>query len=231
MIEAQVRAVADDLGVDAVKIGMLGSVATIEAVGAGARRAAARHARRARSGDGRGVRGAAARPRGAGGARASSSCRARPWSTPNVPEARALIAGRGGRSTARSSRAPCTRSGARGRGRHRRPSRGGDRRPVRRRAVVEHPRGAPPRRRGARLGVHALLRARGAARAGRRPSSRGPRGAARRRPTRCATDCGTSGAGAGPVNVLGSGREATNVHVRTRRASFGPCRFAIIARR
>src|SRR5215216_2128197 len=32
MIVAQVRAVADDLGVDAVKIGMLGTVATTEAV-------------------------------------------------------------------------------------------------------------------------------------------------------------------------------------------------------
>jgi hydroxymethylpyrimidine/phosphomethylpyrimidine kinase len=34
VIEGQVRAVADDLGVDAVKIGMLGDVATIEAVAA-----------------------------------------------------------------------------------------------------------------------------------------------------------------------------------------------------
>jgi hydroxymethylpyrimidine/phosphomethylpyrimidine kinase len=33
MIVAQVRAVVDDIGVDAVKIGMLGSVATAEAVG------------------------------------------------------------------------------------------------------------------------------------------------------------------------------------------------------
>src|SRR5260221_14510199 len=32
MIVAQVRAVAEDLGIDAVKIGMLGSVAAIEAV-------------------------------------------------------------------------------------------------------------------------------------------------------------------------------------------------------
>src|SRR3954465_473362 len=32
MIVAQARAVADDIGVDAVKIGMLGAVATIEAV-------------------------------------------------------------------------------------------------------------------------------------------------------------------------------------------------------
>src|SRR3954451_8044352 len=32
MIEAQVAAVADDIGIDAVKIGMLGSAATIEAV-------------------------------------------------------------------------------------------------------------------------------------------------------------------------------------------------------
>ena len=34
----QVRAVAEDIGVDAVKIGMLGDVATIEAVARGARR-------------------------------------------------------------------------------------------------------------------------------------------------------------------------------------------------
>ena len=34
IVEAQVRAVAEDLGVDAVKIGMLGDVATIEAVAA-----------------------------------------------------------------------------------------------------------------------------------------------------------------------------------------------------
>src|SRR5215217_1008729 len=34
IIGAQVRAVAEDLGVDAVKIGMLGDVATIEAVAA-----------------------------------------------------------------------------------------------------------------------------------------------------------------------------------------------------
>ena len=37
MIVAQVRAVAEDIGVDAVKIGMLGSVATAEAVVRGAR--------------------------------------------------------------------------------------------------------------------------------------------------------------------------------------------------
>ncbi len=34
MIEAQIRAVADDIGIDAVKIGMLGSTATIETVAA-----------------------------------------------------------------------------------------------------------------------------------------------------------------------------------------------------
>ena len=32
MIVAQVRAVAEDIGVDAVKIGMLGTAATIDAV-------------------------------------------------------------------------------------------------------------------------------------------------------------------------------------------------------
>ena len=41
MILAQVRAVARDIGVDAVKVGMLGSTETIEAVARGARRARA----------------------------------------------------------------------------------------------------------------------------------------------------------------------------------------------
>src|SRR5664279_1146172 len=37
IIRAQIQAVADDIGVDAVKIGMLGTVATIDAVAEGLR--------------------------------------------------------------------------------------------------------------------------------------------------------------------------------------------------
>ena len=78
MIVAQVRAVADDIGVDAVKIGMLGTVATIEAVAAGAGAARRRDAGGARPGDGLGVRRRAARAVGARGADASCCCRASP---------------------------------------------------------------------------------------------------------------------------------------------------------
>ena len=57
---AQVRVVAEDIGVDAVKIGMLGDVATIEAVAAALDALPGRPARRPRSGHGRRVRRAAA---------------------------------------------------------------------------------------------------------------------------------------------------------------------------
>ena len=62
MIVAQVRAVAEDIGVDAVKIGMLGDAATVAAVveALGLRR---RRPGRARPGDGRRVRRPAARRR------------------------------------------------------------------------------------------------------------------------------------------------------------------------
>ena len=63
MIVAQVRAVVSDIGVDAVKIGMLGSAASAEARRPRARPARARHADRRRPRDGRGVRRAAARAR------------------------------------------------------------------------------------------------------------------------------------------------------------------------
>ena len=61
MIIEQVRAVAGDIGVDAVKIGMLGDAATIEAVASALDALAGRDARRARPGDGRRVRRRAAR--------------------------------------------------------------------------------------------------------------------------------------------------------------------------
>ena len=54
IIEAQVQAVLEDIGVDAVKIGMLGTTATIEAV-AGPWEPSARDPGRARPGDGLGV--------------------------------------------------------------------------------------------------------------------------------------------------------------------------------
>ena len=63
VIVAQVKAVAEDIGVDAVKIGMLGTVASIEAVAARAGSAGARDAGGARSGDGVRVRRGAARAR------------------------------------------------------------------------------------------------------------------------------------------------------------------------
>ena len=109
IIEAQIRAVAEDLGVDAVKIGMLGDIATIEAVAAGARRAARRPAGRPRPGDGRGVRRPAAAGRRAHRARAAILPRATVV-TPNLPEARVLAGRRRGGSTGRSSRVPSTRS-------------------------------------------------------------------------------------------------------------------------
>ena len=61
-ILGQVRAVADDIGVDAVKIGMLGSAETVDS-GAGGARPARGRAGGARSGDGRRKRRVAARPR------------------------------------------------------------------------------------------------------------------------------------------------------------------------
>ena len=76
-IVEQVRAVAEDIGVDAVKVGMLGTVATIEAVIEALE--LSRGARRPRPGDGRRERCAAAR---ADAERhcASCSCRAPPSS-------------------------------------------------------------------------------------------------------------------------------------------------------
>ena len=60
-IVEQVRQVATDIGVDAVKIGMLGTAETVQAVRRGARPARARHADRDRPGDGGRVRRRAAR--------------------------------------------------------------------------------------------------------------------------------------------------------------------------
>ena len=74
-IVAQVRAVAEDIGVDAVKIGMLGNAATVRAVREALDLLDPGHAGRARPGDGRGVRRGAARRAGARGDRRASCCR------------------------------------------------------------------------------------------------------------------------------------------------------------
>ena len=73
MIVAQVRAVARDIGVDAVKIGMLGTVATIAAVERALDELDPAHADRARPGDGRRVGRAAARRGGARRARRAAA--------------------------------------------------------------------------------------------------------------------------------------------------------------
>ena len=165
------RAVAEDIGVDAVKIGMLGTAETIETVAAaldlisaapvvldpvmiaesGARlldeeraRRAARQAAAARDGrDAQPSRGAD--PGGRRGRRPR--------------DAREAIHALG-------ARAVVVTGGHRDRG---------HRRLLRRRAARRDPRRAPPRRGGARLGLHALVGARGRPRA-RPRAARGGRG-------------------------------------------------------
>ena len=190
----QVRAVAQDLGVDAVKIGMLGDAPAIEAV-AQALDELPRRTRRSsstRSWSPSPARGScrptpsrrsshlilprahrrhAQRPRGRGAHRAAA----------RATRARQLVAARSTRSgRARSSSSPA----------------GTARRPptlLRRRAHHRDPRRAPPRRRRPRLGLHALEHARRAARAGRRPARSGASRQARRERRPCATACASWG--------------------------------------
>ena len=201
----QVRAVADDIGVDAVKIGMLGSVETIEAV-----RAALELVGDVPvvldPGDGGRERRAPARAGCAPGA-ASSCCRSRPSITPNLLEARALVeeAGVGNGEGPEELAAALSALGPRLRGGHRRawPGRGGGRPVLGRRARGGDRRPAVSGRRGARLGLHALLGAGCTPRARPRPARGGAwrRSASPRR--RCATGSRDIGAGPGPVDALG----------------------------
>ena len=83
IIVAQVAAVAEDIGVDAVKVGMLGTIATIDAV---ARRSTPSATRRScRPGDGLRERRRAPRRGRAQRARSSGSCRARASSPRTCP--------------------------------------------------------------------------------------------------------------------------------------------------
>ena len=78
MIVAQVRAVADDIGVDAVKIGMLGTAETVRAVRDALELLEPGTPDRDRPGDGRRVRRRAARRRRAPGDRRRAAAARRP---------------------------------------------------------------------------------------------------------------------------------------------------------
>ncbi len=158
MIVAQVRAVAGDIGVDGVKVGMLGDEPTIDAVIEALDL----------------VRGAPTvvdpvmvSQSGAvlldPNAKASLIERVLPRATvvtPNLPEAREL-AGLGEAASARTARGGDSGAGAGGRDRHRRPFRGGRRRALRRLGHPAHRGPAVPGGRLARIGLHALLGAGG----------------------------------------------------------------------
>ena len=168
IIAGQIRAVAEDLGVDAVKIGMLGDVATIEAVAARARRAAVRDADRPRPGHGRRVRRAPARRRDAVDALRRLIVARATVITPNLAEARALAGdddARRARARARAARARAAQ-----RRRHRRAPR--ERRPT----------SSSTARRSPSCPASAIPTARRTARAARTPrrSRRGWRSATRR---------------------------------------------------
>ena len=204
-IVAQVRAVAEDIGVDAVKIGMLGTAETVDAVveALGSRR---RGAGGRRPGDGRRERRGAARRRTRARRWSSGCCRWPRSSTPNIPEARALTgAGRGGDPGGAGARG----AGARAARRWSSPAATAS-------AIVDlffdgarvgrDPRRAPPRRRRARLRLHPLLGAGGLPRPrrGRRWRRRARR--ARSPPRRSAHGLREIGAGPGPGRRLGSMR-------------------------
>ena len=201
----QVRAVAEDIGVDAVKIGMLGDVATIQAVERGAR-PGRRRAGGPRPGDGVRERGGAAGRGRARGAARRRSCPRATVVTPNRPEARVLAGPPRTRTTTRA-RARAIHALGPGAvvitGGHREEATDlfydGER--------VRRDRGrSPPRRRRPRLGLHALLgagRATGARGDRRWRPPRGPRAVASE-----AVRDGLRGigAGAGPVDALGIAR-------------------------
>ena len=172
VIVEQVAAVMDDIGVDAVKIGMLGNVATIEAVAAALDLTGnapvvldpvmvAETGTRLLDEDAREALIELLVPRVT-------------VITPNVPEARAL-SGEGEELDARGFGARDPRSGPPQRGGHGRSSRRGDRSLLRRPRTGGDSRRTAPRRRGPRIGLHALLGAGGAS--GARPRSAGGRAA------------------------------------------------------
>ena len=202
MIVAQVRAVADDIGVDAVKIGMLGDEPTIEAV-VEALDLVGERAGRGRPGDGRRERRGRCSTRTRRRRWSSGSCRARRSSRPTCPR-RASSPGSARTATPRSSRAAMHALGPERGRRHRRAHRG-RRRPASSTATgslrIDGP--AVPGRRRARLGLHPLLGARRPPRPRRRAARGGRAGRARSPPRRSATACASSAPAPGPVDVFG----------------------------
>ena len=180
MIVAQVRAVVDDLGVDAVKIGMLGGLATIHAVLEALDAAAGRNAGRRRPGDGRRIRRAAARRRTPRTRCAAACCRAPPSSPRTCPRR-----GRWPRDESLDGEALARAVLALGpaavvlTGGHRDQADG----PLLPTAIASSsiPGERYPRRRRARLGLHAFVDARGAPGTRRRSARGGACGEARGR--------------------------------------------------
>ena len=157
IIIAQVRAVCDDIGVDAVKVGMLGTAATVEAVIEAL----------ALLGDAPVVvdpvmiaeSGAPLLDDAARGVLVERLLPLATIVTPNIPEAQSLT-GAPSEDAPGGPRPPRPRPRAGGGGDHRRPQRGAPR-PVLRRSRPRRDRGrAPPRWRLTRLGLHPLLSAR-----------------------------------------------------------------------
>ena len=99
-VREQIEAVARDLEVGAVKIGMLATSAVIEAVAEGAR-GVPRRPGRARSGDGRRLAAMSCSTRTPSRRCARSSCRAPRLITPNLPEAAKLLGGGEAKNEAR----------------------------------------------------------------------------------------------------------------------------------
>ena len=156
-IVEQVRQVATDIGVDAVKIGMLGTAETVEAVNEAldllepGTPIVIDPVMVAESG-------AVLLDDDARAALAELLIPRATVITPNLPEARVLAGDPRRRRRGARPRAPPPRPARRRR--HRRPPRGGHRRLLRRHHARDPDRPAPPRRRRPRLRLHALERAR-----------------------------------------------------------------------
>ena len=127
MIVDQVSAVADDIGVDAVKIGMLGDERDDRRRGRGARGRLAGGPGRRRPGDGRRERRGPARRGAPSAALIERLLPLATVATPNLPEARELSRARRRRRRPEELARAVHALGPRGGDRHRRPHRGGRR--------------------------------------------------------------------------------------------------------
>ena len=204
MVFGQILAIAEDMGADAVKIGMLGSPEAIDAVAVGLTYSGSRSGGD-RPGDGRRERRGPDRRGDEGGSRRACCFREPRSSRPTSPRPAADRAGKGSESGGAGARERCSAAGTGGGRRHRRPQRGAGRPLLRRRATGRDPRRAPPGRRRPRLRLHPLLGAGGVSGPWQEPLE-----AARRRARsprrRSATACARSAPGPGPVDVFGLAR-------------------------